>query len=60
MLLFGRNSIEDLKNVDVSYHVVPDDDVWRVGFVKELIESKFGSLIVPGMLEDIMSYLCTE
>ena len=64
MLLSGRNSIEDLKNVDVSYHVVPDDYVWRVGFVKELIEIKYGSLVVPGMLqtelEDIMSYLCTE
>ena len=30
MLLSGRNSIEDLKNVDVPYHVVPDDNVWRV------------------------------
>ena len=60
MLLSGRNSIEDLKNVDVPYHAVPDDNVCRVGFVKKLIESKFGSLIVPGMLEDIMSYLCTE
>ena len=64
MLLSGRNSIDDIKNVDVPYHVVPDDDVWRVGFVKELIEIKFGSIVVPGMLqtelEDIMSYLCTE
>ena len=64
MLLSGRNSIEDLKTVDVPYHVVPDDNVWRVGFVKKLIEIKFGSLVVPGMLqtelEDIMSYLCRE
>jgi hypothetical protein len=64
MLLSGRKSVEDLKNVDVPYHVVPDDEVWRVGFVKELIDIKCGSLVVPGMLqtelEDIMSYLCTE
>ena len=49
MLLFGRNSIEDLKNVDVPYHVVPDDDDWRFGFVKELTEIKYGSLVVPGI-----------
>jgi hypothetical protein len=39
MLLSGRNSVKDLKDIDVPYHVVPPDEAWRIGFVKELVNA---------------------
>ena len=64
MLLSGRNSVKDLKDIDVPYHVVPADEAWRIGFVKELVNAKSGELVVPGLLQTeldyILNYLCTE
>ena len=64
MLLSGRSSVLDLKNVDVPYHVVPADEAWRIGFVKEFVNTKCGDLTVPGLLQTeldyIMNYLYTE
>ena len=64
MLLSGRLSVQDLNNVDIPYHEVPADEAWRIGFVKELMDTKCGDLTVPGLLQTeldvIMNYLCTE
>ena len=64
MLLSGKNSMDELKNVDIPYNVVPADEAWRVGFVKELLATRHGDLEVPGLLktemDEIMDYLCTQ
>ena len=44
--------------------IVPADEAWRVGFVKELLATRHGDLEVPGLLktemDEIMDYLCTQ
>ena len=64
MLLPGRNSVKDLNDIDVPYHVVTADEAWRIGFVMELLDAKCGELVVPGLLQTeldyILNYLCTE
>ena len=64
MLQSERSSIDDIKNVDIQYHMVPESEAWRVDFVKEIVDMKHGELEVPGMLltelDYILNYLCTE
>ena len=64
MILSGKNSMDDLKNVDIPYNVVPADEAWRVGFVKELLATRHCDLEVPGLIktemDEIMDYLCTQ
>ena len=65
MLQAGLNRLEDLKvsNCDFDYNKVGEADVWRLDFVRELVELRNGDLVVPGMnhedLEVILEYLCT-
>ena len=65
MLQAGLNRLEDLKvsNCDFDYNKVVEADVWRLDFVRELVELRNGDLVVPGMnhedLEVILEYLCT-
>ena len=64
MLLSGKNNIDDLKDIDIPYHSVPENEAWRIGFVKELLDQTHGDLTVPGLikteLDCIMDYLCTQ
>ena len=65
MLQAGLNRLTDVKigNCDFGYHQVSDEDIWRVDFIKELVEIKHGDLDLPGLeAEDqqkILEYLCT-
>ena len=64
MLLSGKTSISDLKNVSVPYHDLPDDEAWKVEVIKELISSRHGDVQLPGWdkeeIEYIMNTLCTQ
>jgi hypothetical protein len=64
MLLSGRSSVQDLKNVDLPYHWVPADEAWRIGFVRELVNNECGDITGPGLLptelDYIINYMCTD
>ena len=49
---------------DIKYHEVQESEVYRVDFIKEIVELKYGELVVPGFtveeLEEIQDYLCTQ
>ena len=61
----GCDTVDQLKagRGDFEYHPVSEEEVWRINFLKELVEVKHGELSVAGMnmdeLEQIMVYLCT-
>ena len=64
MLLSGKTSISDLRNISVPYHELPDEEAWKVDVIKELISMRHGDLELPGWekeeLEYIMNSLCTQ
>ena len=66
MLQAEKNTIEELETtvVDVKYHEIADAEVWRVDFIKEVIELKLGELYVQGFtaqeFEEILEVLCTQ
>ena len=65
MLQSGKNSIDDVGpgKVHLDYHTVPEDQAWRIQYVKELIDVKFDKLTVPEMtkteLDKILELMCT-
>ena len=66
MLEAGKNKTTELfaGDVDFKYHNVPEDEAWRVDFLKEIIEIKHGELEVSGFTEEelieIQDFLCTK
>ena len=66
MILAGKNRVEDLEvgKVDFEYHKVEETEAWRIDFVQELIDLRYGDLHVPGMdvdeLKEILDYICTS
>ena len=66
MLQAEKNTIEELETtvLDVKYHEIGDAEVWRVDFIKEVIELKLGELYVQGFtaqeFEEILEVLCTQ
>ena len=63
MLMSGKLSVKELKYVDIPYYEVPEDEKWKIEFVKELLEIKHGDTNLPGWeqeeLDYILNYLCT-
>ena len=66
MLMTDNNCIEDLEHgrTEVKYHEIEDSEAWRVDFLKEVVDIKYGNLLVPGFdleeLEFIQEQLCTQ
>ena len=66
MLMAGKNRIEELDegDIDIEYHEILESEAWRVDFIKEVVELKYGDLSLPGFteeeLEEIQNYLCTQ
>ena len=64
MLLSGKTSLSELKNVSVPYHDLPEGEAWRVDVILELISARHGDIVLPGWEKDEMEYivnsLCTQ
>ena len=66
MLLAGKKNIDELKanNFDIEYHKIQEYDSWKINFVQELVELRYGDLHVPGMtteeLQQILEHLCSN
>ena len=46
------NQLDDIRGGDIEYHPVKNDDRWKVSFIKECIDVKFGRLDVDGFSAD--------
>ena len=67
MLLTGKNTIEEVKETDLDdmvYVPVKNEDLWKIKFVKELINTREGFLYVENFeddeLNEVLEYLCTS
>ena len=67
MLKTGKMNVDNINLVDLqklTYYETPSSSNWKINFVKELIDSKFGELKVPGFhrseIEDILKHICTS
>jgi hypothetical protein len=66
MLMAEKNTIEELEmgEVEIKYHDILESEVWRVDFIREIVDLKYGKLEVQGFtteeLDYIQDYLCTQ
>ena len=57
--------IEELlvKNIEIKYHEITDENVWKIDFIKEIINLKEDWLTLHGFgktqLDEILEHLCT-
>ena len=64
MLLTGKTRIQDLKSGDTDFeYKIPEEELWRVSMIKELVDIKEHDLFVPGFeeedIEEILDYIST-
>ena len=60
MLLVGKTNIDDLCPEDsgiVEYAEIPEDQTWRVSVIKELVDVKWGEMVVEGFSKDELNYI---
>ena len=66
MLLAGKRTIDEVlsSKVDVEYHKLDEEQLWRAGMLRELIDSRNDVKTIEELenddLEDILEYLSTE
>ena len=67
MLLVQKTNVDDLVPDDasnVTYHEIPDCEAWRIGFVNEITDVKFGQASIDGFtrkeLNVILKDICTS
>ena len=67
MLLLDQTNIEDLCPEDhnlVKYNEIPEEEIWRVNIIKELVDVNWGECVVDGFSRDeicyIMGYACAS
>ena len=65
MFCCDLNSISDLNcdSIDkLVYTDVPNEEIWRINFLQELISTRQGELVVPGFtseeISDIIDNIC--
>ena len=66
MLLVQKTDIDDLTPEDalnIPYHEIPESESWRIGFVNEITDAKFGEATIEGFskkeLNCILNHICT-
>ena len=65
MILADKTRIGDLRaNLeDFQYHIIPDEEKWRINMLRELVNVKENECTVPGFEEneivEILEYICT-
>ena len=60
MLIVGKTSVDDLSVEDASrieYHEIPEDQLWRVDIVNQLIDALWGECKVEGFSRDELTYM---
>ena len=68
MILMNKNNIRELESFEVkeslSYNPVPEDQQWRIGFLREMIDVRAGDLEVDGFsvkeISEIIENICTS
>ena len=67
MLLVGKMDIGDICPEDhslVKYNEIPEEQTWRVGVIKELVDVNWGESVVDGFsreeLNFILGYACAS
>ena len=63
----NKSDVDELVPADcsvVKYHSISEDDKWKVNFILEATDVKFGQLEVNGFspdeIEEIIEYLCSS
>ena len=60
MLLCQKETIHDLKTSDLdnlTYQTIPEDEMWRLSLIKELLEIRRNDLELNGFSEEEVSSL---
>ena len=67
MQLCQKESINELKPSDskmIRYHPIPEEEKWKVQYIKEIIEVRTGNMSIEGFsqyeLDEIMEFMCTS
>ncbi len=67
MLLVQKTNVADIvleDALDVTYHEIPDCKAWRIGFVNEITDVKFGEASIDGFIRKelnvILKNICTS
>ena len=65
MLKSGKSNMDELFNskVEIEYHKIKNEQMWRVGLVKEIIDALHDEKSVgleASELKDILEFLCVE
>ena len=65
LLLTNKDDISQLQNSDITrivYMPVPDNEMWRIEMLKELIEVKWGDVVIDnfeeGEINEMIEELC--
>ena len=67
LLLTDKNTVEEINSTDIKklkYHEVAKENDWKIGLLKEIIETKNNQLSISEFsfeeLNDILEHLCTS
>ena len=68
MKLMNKENISELKSCEVKnsfkYKHVPDDQLWRIPLLKEMIEVRAGTTQIEGFsdeeITEMMEFVCTS
>ena len=67
MQLSEKDSINELTPSDsksIRYHQIPEEEKWKVQYIKEIIEVRTGNMDIEGFsqyeLDEIMEFMCTS
>ena len=68
LLLTDKLKVDELEPCmvdNIPYHKIKEEDMWRIGMVRELMDIKQGDMLPPeGMsdedLEHILDFVCTQ
>ena len=66
-MLCNKNNINDLNTNDadmVEYHPIPEDELWRVNIIRDIIDARQNNTVIEGFsideLDGYMDFVCTS
>ena len=67
MLLCDKETIEHLTKNDLNdlrYFKVPENEIWRVNLLKELLDSRLDNIEIPGFsheeISELIDFVCVS